>query len=56
MEYKNIEVKELNGFKVTSRTIILTEEEEQKKLAEINALITKIYLNYIKDKTEKEDT
>ena len=51
MEYKKIEIREINGYTVTSRTLKLTEEEEQKKFSEIRSLLTRIAAKNQKDKT-----
>lgn len=51
MDYKKVEVKEINGIKVTSRTLSLTEDEEQEKFSEIRLMLNRIALNHSNDKT-----
>jgi hypothetical protein len=52
-QYKKIEVREINGFKVVSRTLNLSEEEEQKKLSEIIAFLTRIAVKNKNDNSRK---
>lgn len=42
MEYKKIEVREINGCKVTSKTLLLSEEEEQERLSQIKSILLDI--------------
>jgi len=41
-QYKNVTVRIINGCKVTSKTILLSEEEENKKLTEIKQMFLEL--------------
>jgi hypothetical protein len=42
MEYKKIEVREINGCKVTSKTLVLSEDEKQERLSRIKSVLMDI--------------
>jgi hypothetical protein len=43
MEYKNITVREINGYTVTSKTCVLTPEEEEERLSKIKTALCNLY-------------
>ena len=49
-QYKNVTVRIINGCKVTSKTILLPEEEERKKLTEIKQMFLELAIE-AKEKT-----
>lgn len=49
-QYKNVTVRIINGCKVTSKTILLPEDEENRKLSEIKHMFLDL-ANQSKEKT-----
>jgi len=49
MEYKNETVRYINGYKVTSRSVVLNPEEEEERLCEIRDALGKV-VNTLKAK------
>lgn len=49
-QYKNVTVRIINGCKVTSKTLLLSEDEESKKLSEIKHMFQEL-AKQAKDKT-----
>lgn len=41
-KYKNVKVSYINGCKVTSKTLVLTPDEEERKLAEIKLMFVNL--------------
>lgn len=43
MDYKDIKVKEINGYTVVSKTCVLTPEEEAEQLSKIKTAFSNLY-------------
>lgn len=41
-DFKEVKIRYINGCKVTSRTLVLTEEEEAKKLTEVKEMFISV--------------
>lgn len=51
MEYKDIKVRVINGYTVTSKTCVLTPEEEEEQLSKIKTALCNLY-----EKRKKRET
>jgi hypothetical protein len=50
--YKNITIRYINGYRVTSKTLLLSPEEEEKRLSEVREAIEKIIIsNKVRERT-----
>jgi hypothetical protein len=43
MEYKDITVRQINGYTVTSKTCVLTREEEEERLTQIKTALIRLH-------------